>query len=82
MQGSSDVLYGTEPPDKNGTMKDKWDLKQNKQIEIDDESLKRVIESVNCDLIPSDSEPEPSMHIIDPVNLNPAQSGNILMKML
>ena len=74
MQGSSDVLHGTKPPDKSS---------QQERILFSKEQLDSIVAKINCGVSEKPvSELNPARHISDPINLNPAQSSQLLKEVM
>ena len=74
MQGSSDVLRGTKPPDKSS---------QQERILFSKEQLDSIVAKINCGVSEKPvSELNPARHISDPINLNPAQSSQLLKEVM
>ena len=74
MQGSSDVLHGTIPPDKSS---------QQERILFSKDQLDSIVAKINCGVSEKPvSELNPALHISDPINLNPAQSSQVLKEVM
>ena len=74
MQGSSDILHGTIPPDKSS---------QQERILFSKDQLDSIVAKINCGVSEKPvSELNPALHISDPINLNPAQSSQVLKEVM
>ena len=74
MKGYSDVLHGTKPPDKSS---------QQERILFSKDQLDSIVAKINCGVSEKPvSELNPARHIPDPINLNPAQSSQLLKEVM
>ena len=74
MQGSSNVLHNTKPPDK---------FSKQERILFSKDQLDSIVAKINCGVSEKPvSELNPALHLSDPINLNPAQSSQLLKKVI